>query len=152
MEDLNADVGDVQKSMEMKRKLAQMYLKKFADNTPAHPSSPLRLDSIQTPQELSLFHKVCQQVPNADGEWPKPLSRVIEPNHPAAKRSWEFMRLLLKELKLQGKYEELFETCHDLLLEALPETPGVKPKMPEFADWLTWESIIVAANKTQKEE
>ncbi|KFY28541.1 hypothetical protein V493_02880 [Pseudogymnoascus sp. VKM F-4281 (FW-2241)] len=132
--------------------VAGRIMQTFADATiAAAGKSPLPVRSLQTPQELLLFHRILE----ANGQTEDRLKAYKDPyigvNSKIAKGEWVFKRdhvLLLEDVRA---WPELIDVCNELLEGAQSTTTG-KMIDARGADWKVWEAFIDAAIALQTKE
>lgn len=113
--------------------------------------SPLPVRSLQTPQELLLFHRILQ----ATGQTAARLKAYKDPyigvSSKIAKGEWVFKRDQVLLLEDEGEWQELVDVCNDLLEGAQSTTTGQMIDA-RGADWKVWDAFITAAIALQTKE
>ncbi|KFZ13020.1 hypothetical protein V502_06820 [Pseudogymnoascus sp. VKM F-4520 (FW-2644)] len=132
--------------------VASRIMKSFADATiAAAGKSDLPVRSLQTPQELLLFHRILE----ANGQTTDRLNSYKDPyigvNSKIAKGEWVFKRDHVLLLEDEGEWQELVDVCNELLEGAQSTTTG-KMIDARGADWKVWEAFINAAIALQTKE
>lgn len=113
--------------------------------------SPLPVKSLHQPQEILLYHRVL----DLNNQTPERLNVYKDPHcgslSKIAKGAWIFKRDHVILLEASGKWQELFDLCHELLDGAQATTTG-KIVDARGADWTVWKAYINAAVVLQSTE
>ncbi|KFY55521.1 hypothetical protein V496_06983 [Pseudogymnoascus sp. VKM F-4515 (FW-2607)] len=132
--------------------VASRIMQTFADATiAAAGKSALPVRSLQTPQELLLFHRIL----DANHQTPDRLKAYKDPyigvSSKIAKGEWVFKRDHVLLLEDEGEWQELVDVCDELLEGAQSTTTG-KMVDARGADWRVWTAFINAAIELQTKE
>jgi hypothetical protein len=103
--------------------------------------------TLQTTQELLLFHRLLE-ANNNDEETLKLLkSEVLGPASEVAKGEWLFWRKHLQLMELREEWSNLFETCIKLLEGSRTNNAAGALVDARGADWIVWKGLLQALSK-----
>ncbi|ELR02124.1 hypothetical protein VC83_06962 [Pseudogymnoascus destructans] len=132
--------------------VASRIMQTFADATiAAAGKSPLPVRSLQTPQELLLYHRILEVTGQTAARLKAYKDPYIGVSSNIAKGEWVFKRDHVILLEDEGEWQELVDVCNELLEGAQSTTTGNMIDS-RGADWKVWEAFITAAIALQTKE
>jgi hypothetical protein len=108
--------------------------------------------SLQTPQELLLFHRLLANNSNDIEGRRLSADERLGPKSKIAKDEWVFRRKQIDLLVARGDWRDLFNATHELLTKSRANNEFGTIIDARGADWLVWKGFLRAMSELQAEE